>query len=106
MIGRKEEIKILEDLLTSGKPEFLALYGRRRVGKTYLIKEFFHESFSFYATGLQKGDKKQQLRAFKESLAAYGDGQRAVPKDWFEAFTRLRDLLEKDDVLREYKYGD
>ena len=70
MIGRKEEIKILEDLLTSGKPEFLALYGRRRVGKTYLIKEFFHESFSFYATGLQKGDKKQQLRAFKESLAA------------------------------------
>ena len=105
MIGRKEETEILEDLLASGKPEFLALYGRRRVGKTYLIKEFFHETFSFYATGLQKGDKKQQLRAFKESLAAYGDEQRVVPKDWFEAFTRLRSLLEKNEVHREYKSG-
>ena len=105
MVGRKEEIEILEDLLVSGRPEFLALYGRRRVGKTYLIKEFFHDTFSFYATGLQNGDKKQQLRAFRESLAEYGDEQRTIPKDWFEAFSRLRSLLEQKTVIREYKSG-
>lgn len=105
MIGRKEEISILEDLLSSKKPEFLALYGRRRVGKTYLVKEFFHESFSFYATGLQNSNTKQQLRIFKESLVRYGDKAKTIPKDWFEAFSRLRELLSADDVYREYESG-
>ena len=54
MIGREEEKRILEALLNSGRPEFLALYGRRRIGKTYLIREFFKNTFSFYATGVQK----------------------------------------------------
>ena len=45
MVGRKEELEILESLVCSGKPEFLALYGRRRVGKTYLIKEFGEKEF-------------------------------------------------------------
>lgn len=105
MVGRKEEINILEELLGSGRPEFLALYGRRRVGKTYLIKEFFNDTFSFYATGLQKSDRKQQLRAFKESLLKYGDTERTVPKDWFDAFSRLENLLDRKDVTREYKSG-
>ena len=102
MVGRKAEIQILDDLLNSGKPEFLALYGRRRVGKTYLVKEFFNENFSFYATGLQNANKREQLRAFRESLVRYGDAEKTIPKDWFEAFTRLRTLLEREDVQREY----
>ena len=51
MIGRKEEIIALTDCMNSQRPEFIAVYGRRRVGKTYLIKEFFNDTFSFYATG-------------------------------------------------------
>ncbi len=105
MVGRKEEIKILEDCSESNKPEFLALYGRRRVGKTYLIKEFFHETFSFYATGVQNGNTKEQLKAFRESLIKYGDEERSIPNDWFEAFSRLQKLLEKDDVRRDYRAG-
>ena len=105
MIGRKEEISILEELLNSRKPEFLALYGRRRVGKTYLVKEFFHESFSFYATGIQNSTTRQQLRVFKESLSKYGDKTKTIPKDWFEAFSRLEKLLSEKDVYREYKSG-
>ena len=103
MIGREEEIKILEALLYSNRPEFLALYGRRRVGKTYLVREFFNNTFSFYATGVQKGDRKQQLRAFKEALVKYGDENKTIPKDWFEAFSRLEALLGKEEIVRDFR---
>ena len=103
MIGREEETKTLEALLRSNKPEFLALYGRRRVGKTYLIREFFKNTFSFYATGVLRGDKKVQLRAFMESLVKYGDDNKAIPKDWFEAFSRLEAILSKEHVIRDFR---
>ena len=105
MIGRTNEAAILEDCLTSRKPEFLAVYGRRRVGKTFLIKEFFNNTFSFYATGIKERNNRQKLKAFKEALKQYGDKERTIPTDWFDAFSRLRKLLEKEDVIREYKSG-
>jgi len=105
MIGRKEEIGILDDCVKSNRPEFLALYGRRRIGKTYLIKEYFNNSFSFYATGVQNCNTRQQLRIFKEALVKYGDKDKTIPKDWFDAFARLISVLESDDVTREYKSG-
>lgn len=105
MIGRTNEASILEDCLTSRKPEFLAVYGRRRVGKTFLIKEFFNNTFSFYATGIKERNNRQKLKAFKEALKQYGDKERTIPTDWFDAFSRLRKLLEKEDVIREYKSG-
>ncbi|MCR5474942.1 MAG: ATP-binding protein [Lachnospiraceae bacterium] len=105
MIGRKDEIDYLDHLLSSKKPEFLALYGRRRVGKTYLIKEFFNDTFSFYSTGVQQSNTKQQLRAFKESLVKYGDQVKSIPKDWFEAFSRLENLLSEKGVIRDYRSG-
>ena len=103
MIGREEEKKILDNLLKSKNPEFLVLYGRRRIGKTYLIKEFFNNTFSFYTTGVQQGNRKQQLRIFNEALIKYGDDSQTIPKDWFEAFSRLESLLEKETVTREYR---
>ena len=56
--GRREEIKLLEQFLFSKKPEFLALYGRKRVGKTYLIRQFFCDQLDvvfFNVTGLSRG---------------------------------------------------
>ncbi|MBR5337546.1 MAG: ATP-binding protein [Lachnospiraceae bacterium] len=105
MIGRREEIAVLEECLNSSRPEFLAIYGRRRVGKTYLVKEYFNNTFSFYSTGVYGSNTRQQLRAFKEALVEYGDDEKSIPKDWFEAFSRLRVILEKGDVTREYKTG-
>ena len=105
MIGRKHEIKILEDCLNSSRPEFLAIYGRRRVGKTFLIKEFFDDSFSFYATGVNGLTLRKQLKVFNESLIKYGCGQKTIPGDWFEAFARLEELLKSDNVQREYRTG-
>ncbi len=52
IIGRKREIEDLKGLYNSREPEFVAIYGRRRVGKTYLVKELFKDQFKFWHTGL------------------------------------------------------
>ena len=101
IIGRKREKEVLSDCLTSKRPEFLVVYGRRRVGKTFLVKEFFNNQFSFYATGLSDEKTKGQLKAFHVSLRAYGCLEEKAPGDWFEAFARLRVLLEKEDIFRD-----
>ena len=101
IIGRKQEKQILTDCLQSVRPEFLTVYGRRRVGKTYLIRQYFNDRFSFYTTGEFSEKMKSQLRIFHGQLKKYGDTNRAVPRDWLEAFSRLRDLLERQDVYRD-----
>ena len=68
VIGRSKEIDFLDQCVSSKKPEFLVVYGRRRVGKTFLIKEYFKNNFSFYATGILNGNTHNQLKAFDESL--------------------------------------
>lgn len=105
MIGRKEEISVLEECLNSERPEFLVVYGRRRVGKTFLIKEFFKDEFAFYATGVNNLTTRKQLKIFNEALKKYGCDEKTIPKDWFEAFARLEKLLKRDSVVKDYKTG-
>lgn len=94
IIGRKEEIKQLELCNASSRAEFVAIYGRRRIGKTFLIRQFFHDDFDFYITGLYKGSMKDQLRNFAEELQAKSKSFVSQPKDWHEAFRMLRSYLE------------
>ena len=105
MIGRKREKDILERCLTSNRPEFVVVYGRRRVGKTFLIKEYFNQQFSFYATGVARGNTAMQLRAFHASLKAYGSPEKDMPEDWFEALERLRALLMSKSTYRDPMSG-
>lgn len=105
IIGREREKDIITKCLESKRPEFLVVYGRRRVGKTYLIREFFNEKFSFYTTGIPGQKTKNQLKAFNESLSYYGDETGSIPKDWFEAFRRLRKILESKGVYRDASSG-
>lgn len=105
IIGREREKDIISMCLESNRPEFLVVYGRRRVGKTYLIREFFREKFSFYTTGIPDQKTRNQLKAFKESLVYYGDAEGTIPKDWFEAFRRLRKILEAEEVYRDVSSG-
>ena len=98
LIGRKEEQDILQDCLMSKRSEFLLVYGRRRIGKTYLIKEFFCNDFSFYATGVPGEKTRDQLKVFNDYLKKYGSDEKSIPKDWMEAFDRLRNLLEKKEL--------
>lgn len=95
-VGREKEISTLRDALHSTQAEFIAVYGRRRVGKTFLIKQFFaEEEFFFEQTGLHKGFLKEQLNLFSESLgkAFYQGAKMSMPKNWMEAFKQLSSAM-------------
>ena len=61
IIGRRHEQDILTACMNSAKPEFIAVYGRRRIGKTFLVRQFFNDTFDFYATGIYQIPKSEQL---------------------------------------------
>ncbi|MFN0203311.1 MAG: AAA family ATPase [Bacteroidia bacterium] len=95
LIGREREIGKLKKLMNSTQSEFLAVYGRRRVGKTFLIRAYFENRFDFYLTGLAKGNTKQQLANFTFSLHTFFEEMPNSPKDWLTAFHLLIKALEK-----------
>ena len=103
IIGRKQQIKELMNLFHKKQSQLVAVYGRRRVGKTFLVRELFKEHFAFYHTGvspLELEDAKlleAQLEAFHSSLIRYGAKDASRPKNWMAAFDRLTALLEKQD---------
>ena len=94
IIGRKQEIQELQRCYTSSESEFVVVYGRRRVGKTYLVREFFHQEFCFQLTGMYNQPKKVQLSNFAVTLERFSGEHRLLPSDWMEAFNQLRDYIE------------
>ena len=93
-IGRELEIEQLKKIEQSGKTEFVAVYGRRRVGKTYLIQQYFENKFAFETTGIIDGTEDEQMFAFISSLKKVGyDGP--LPKTWLEAFECLKTVMDK-----------
>ncbi len=94
MIGRKSELANLQKYYDSGKPEFVALYGRRRVGKTFLIERFFANKYSFKVSGVVEGEAEMQFSAFSIAMRDYGyEGQ--FPSDWMSVFNQLGKMLDK-----------
>ncbi len=94
MIGREAERRDLQDVLERDEAQLVAVYGRRRVGKTFLIREFFDNRFAFYHTGMYHVGFKTQLMAFRDSLRQYGLSDCKVLEDWHGAFQELRRLIE------------
>lgn len=94
IIGREIEQEILRQRIESDAPELIAIYGRRRVGKTFLVRQYFNDKFSFYCTGIYQGTKKEQLGEFNRQLEHYSGHKWKVVKDWFDAFAQLREYLE------------
>ena len=105
MIGRDKEVKELIRLYESDESEFVAVYGRRRVGKTYLVRETFADRFAFCHTGLPNAAKRQQLDHFRESLAA-ADFKGAMQRNWFAAFHALREVVSKCISRRKVVFLD
>lgn len=104
LVGRTREISILKSLLKSKKAELLAIYGRRRIGKTFLINRFFsNKGIYFEMTGIKGGKCSQQIRAFVRRLQlSFKDLKiETYPKTWFEVF----ELLEKaiGDTKKSHK---
>lgn len=103
MIGRQKEIKRLTNLLNSEKSEFLAITGRRRVGKTFLVDSVFKAHYCFHVTGIQDGPMQEQLLNFKLKLDEYqGTNSDTPPKTWFEAFQMLKDWLKTLDSNQKH----
>ena len=94
IIGRIEEQYALQQYVESDKPEFVVVYGRRRVGKTFLIKEYFKKSFSFYISGLANAPMREQLENFNATLGFYGKTHYPRAGNWMESFRQLTHLLE------------
>ena len=90
LIGREKEQEYLRSAFQADRSRFIAVYGRRRVGKTFLIRETFDYSFTFEHAGLAKGKYRDQLIAFAASLADAGAPEVMPPKNWMEAFRQLK----------------
>ena len=114
IIGRDKEIKELVELYNSDKSEFVAVYGRRRVGKTFLIDEALKGKITFRHAGLspvdeegKKNSLKDQLKHFYFSLQMQGMKKSKCPSSWMEAFFMLSQLLEaKDNGKRQVVFLD
>lgn len=97
ILSRGKQVKLLEEIHNSEAPEFLAVYGRRRVGKTYLIKNFFEgKGIFFHITGTPKATAKQQLVNFSHMYTeAFKEGDSYdVPSTWQNAFNELRKSIK------------
>lgn len=94
IIGREAEIKRLTAAVNSPRPEFIALYGRRRVGKTFLINQMFKKQYAFKMTGVIEGSLKDQFTAFADAMSDYGYDMPEQPKDWMQAFIMLKNALK------------
>lgn len=98
-VGREEQVKILSKIYTSKEAELVALYGRRRIGKTYLIQQFFKDKGHYFElTGSHRGKTAEQLSNFSRAFSRYflqGKPLSSNPKNWTEALALLDDAIEK-----------
>ena len=93
LIGRNSEMDLLEQYAASPNAEFIAIYGRRRVGKTYLVNQTFKDRFAFAMTGVLEGSKDEQIDAFMDAMDIFGYECKERPANWMAAFTQLRKAL-------------
>ncbi|MBF0360981.1 MAG: AAA family ATPase [Oligoflexia bacterium] len=100
IIGREAEVKILDTICRTSRSEFVAVYGRRRIGKTFLIRKYFskkNDCLYFEASGIKDGNTKKQLEFFSSALSScfYNKIPIKIPATWEEAFLLLTDEIEK-----------
>ena len=93
MIGRTNERQELESSLAADEAQLIAVCGRRRVGKTYLVRESFRGNFFFEHTGILRGSMVEQLSEFADSLRRAGLEGVPLLKCWREAFNELERLI-------------
>lgn len=108
IIGRNEEIKQFQQIIASEKSEFVAVYGRRRIGKTYLIREYFKDQITYHITGLPDGNKKQQIDNFYTILLKKFTLKKNDKKatTWLGAFEHLQQYLSKQTKKKKVVFLD
>ncbi len=101
LVGRHEERKILQEILESDEAEMVAIVGRRRIGKTFLIEKFYEKEICFSLTGTQYGTTAEQLENFARQLQIFSGQKQLIipPKKWQDAFYQLEQFY----VRKKYK---
>ena len=94
LIGRKQEKLVLQEALASKEAEMVAVLGRRRIGKTFLVTTIYQGRIAFEMSGTQGASVQQQLRNFRDELSNFARGKLPleVPEDWLSAFQMLRQI--------------
>ncbi len=107
-IGREKELKRLEEIKKSHRSEFVAVYGRRRVGKTMLIRQVFGNDFVFSATAIANVTRQQQMLNFATAMRKYdpASSKEPIPANWFFAFQQLIDFLERTTAEKKVIFLD
>lgn len=107
LIGRQREWVELQWALDSNRSEFVVMYGRRRIGKTFLVRRFFNDTYSFHYVGAHRQKKNVQLQNFREALSIYS-GDKNIPKlkNWHEAFLQLEEYLQQCKEKRKVVFFD
>ena len=106
LVGREKELHLLHDIQNDDSSHFVAVYGRRRVGKTFLIREAFGYRFAFQHAGLSEGGMKEQIYAFTSSLKDAGYDVKKQPKNWLEAFEALKDVIRLSSEKKKIIFID
>ena len=106
LIERKKETEILQNALNAKESRFVAVYGRRRIGKTFLIREVFGYRFTFQHAGLSRGTMKDQIFEFVSSLKDSGYKFEKPPKNWLEAFEGLKDVIRNSNEKKKVIFID
>ena len=107
LIARKKEQALLNQAVKKQESQFIAVYGRRRVGKTYLVREVFSGQFAFFHTGYYNLSRKEQLSGFFKSLQKAGLGPNySCPENWMEAFEQLEIVVEQSQAEKKILFLD
>ena len=107
LVARKEEQKLINQAVNKKESQFIAVYGRRRIGKTYLIREMFSNQFSFTHTGYYNLPRKEQLSGFFKSLQKAGlSSNYACPNNWMDAFDLLKIVVEQSRTEKKILFLD
>lgn len=106
IIGRKKERELFNDICATQKPALVAVYGRRRVGKTFLVRQHFNNSFDFSFTGTYQMPRQGQLLLFNQELRRFSGQEFPLAKDWFSAFEQLRQYLSSLNKKRLILFFD
>lgn len=107
LIGRKREWEELEWAVGSNRSELVVMYGRRRIGKTFLVRRFFNDAYSFHYVGAHKQKRSTQLKNFREALLSFS-GRQDIPllTSWHDAFLQLTAYLETCKEKRKIVFFD
>lgn len=113
IVGRKEELDYLRNAINDDRSNFIAIYGRRRIGKTFLVNEAFNNKFTFKTAGLapnkenpKSSNKVAQIKHFVDNLKKYGMKINEKVESWEKVFSLLDDFIQKSKDKRKIVFLD